>query len=301
MNTSYCTLIFIVLCNFSLTAQEWFEDGAKWHYTHFYFVQPIIDFNVIEVVGDTILQGIECKILTRQKASCDIRPGTEIMYEDAEKIYFWNYEDQEFKLLYDFTKEVGETWQIDMWFEDIIPEEEFVIVRVDSIKMIIYGDQELKTWYITYTNYEVDYLRNDVLVDKIGSINKFFPFEFQLCDAQYDRGLRCFQNSEMGLIHFTDEDCEEIIITSTEEEILEHSINVYPNPTNDIFSIENRSNLIDVKSVTVFSTNGQVLERIDVQQSKNQNIALYDYSSGVYFLQIELENEQIIRRKIIKK
>ena len=298
---SIITIILLCLNN-SLISQNWFEVGSKWHYTHVYFFQSLVDYNLIEVVKDTIIADVECKMITREKISCDLRPFVEYMYEDSGQIFYWAEEEETFKLLYDFSKEVGETWKIDLWYDGYFPPDtDSIIARVDSIKFIPYNGQDLKTMYITYINYEVDYLKNDVLIDKIGSTRKFFPFEAQLCDAEYDINLRCYEDDNLGLINFTTLACDTSYIVLSAEDLNSNiDISISPNPTKGRIFVDNHQESVNIKSVTIFNFQGSILNHHPNISGKHFEIPFTEYLQGIYILQFELDNGQFFSKKIIK-
>ena len=72
-------------------------------------------------------------------------------------------------------------------------------------------------------------------------------------------------------------------------------ITIYPNPSNGIFNIQtsvNFSNII-IKDVT-----GRTIKKLTVSDSNYATINIENQASGIYFLEIQLENE-IITKKII--
>jgi hypothetical protein len=60
------------------------------------------------------------------------------------------------------------------------------------------------------------------------------------------------------------------------------SINVYPNPTQDILTIHSESN---IESVSIYSNTGQKLQEYQVEHHTIQ-LSLESFSSGIYFVKI---------------
>ncbi len=74
------------------------------------------------------------------------------------------------------------------------------------------------------------------------------------------------------------------------------SVSIYPNPTSDIINI--KANNIQLKSVKIFSLQGQLVKTFN--NLEVQNLDVSDLSSGMYFLDLESE-QSVVRRKLIKK
>ena len=78
-------------------------------------------------------------------------------------------------------------------------------------------------------------------------------------------------------------------------------MDVYPNPTNDIFNISFVSEEIQSLSIKVLNIVGKVIFEESLDQfvgEYTKQISLGDYSKGIYFLEIS-DNIGIINKKII--
>jgi hypothetical protein len=74
------------------------------------------------------------------------------------------------------------------------------------------------------------------------------------------------------------------------------SVTIYPNPTQDIFSISANS-IINRSTVTIFNSIGQRLKTFSKDSSF---FDISDLMSGIYYLKIETD-QGTISEKIIKK
>ncbi|RMB63977.1 T9SS C-terminal target domain-containing protein [Dokdonia sinensis] len=79
-----------------------------------------------------------------------------------------------------------------------------------------------------------------------------------------------------------------------------NSISIYPNPVENLFTIDNKSN-IELETLTIFDVNGRIIEtvRMDAKNSRNQ-INIASYASGIYFAKIETSDKATVKR-IVKK
>ena len=75
-------------------------------------------------------------------------------------------------------------------------------------------------------------------------------------------------------------------------------LKIYPNPTNGIFTIENKS----IDSITIFDINGKVVEQINNidKNTTTINIDISKQEKGIYFVKANIASKNIIG-KIIKK
>lgn len=79
-------------------------------------------------------------------------------------------------------------------------------------------------------------------------------------------------------------------------QILEQSIAIYPNPSSGIFEVETSAFFID--EISIFSQEGKIVfaESFHKQQ-KSAAINMTNIDNGIYFLEIKTE-QGIIRKKI---
>ena len=83
----------------------------------------------------------------------------------------------------------------------------------------------------------------------------------------------------------------------TKESFESNGLLVYPNPVNDMFTIQNGNN-IAINGVTISDINGRTVKTINVNTIENQ-INISDLNSGVYFLNIT-SDKGTSTKKIIK-
>ncbi|WP_322550017.1 T9SS type A sorting domain-containing protein [Flavobacterium psychraquaticum] len=76
-----------------------------------------------------------------------------------------------------------------------------------------------------------------------------------------------------------------------------NGLSIYPNPINNMFTIQNENN-IGINSVTIVDINGRTVKNIDVSTIENE-INISDLNSGVYFLNIT-NDKGLATKKIIK-
>jgi len=98
-------LCFLFLkISFAQTLPEFAPIGSKWTYQVYDFSRSYT-FHIFSQKKDTIL-GIECKQLNNYPGD----PDTFYVYRDSLKIYFYHSGFKKWRLLYDFTKNIGESY-----------------------------------------------------------------------------------------------------------------------------------------------------------------------------------------------
>lgn len=96
-------------------AQTWAPIGAKWTYTQHTIQRNYTTFKTYDSVGDTVISGQPCKILTIVE---NMGPGfadtsQRYTYSENNRVYF--YKDPSWCLLYDFNVRQGDTFLLDCW------------------------------------------------------------------------------------------------------------------------------------------------------------------------------------------
>lgn len=105
-------------------------------------------------------------------------------------------------------------------------------------------------------------------------------------------------NSNENVIIYTGENCDVLTeVPPLSVDNLEFvSLKIYPNPTQDVFSISADSSVI-INSMTIFNSIGQRLKSFEVE---NSFFDISDFKSGIYYLKIETDQSSVTER-IIKK
>jgi hypothetical protein len=79
------------------------------------------------------------------------------------------------------------------------------------------------------------------------------------------------------------------------------NIIVYPNPTIDKITIENKSNTIKDCTVSIKDIQGQEVLRESATLSKAFTIDVSKLNSGVYFITLQNEKENYVSKIVIQK
>ena len=87
-------------------------------------------------------------------------------------------------------------------------------------------------------------------------------------------------------------------VLSTENNILNKSFSVYPNPSNNIINISNTN--INVKNVKLIDVTGKaVYNKSNTQSINTQSINVSNFAKGLYILKIESKEANVFSKKVI--
>jgi hypothetical protein len=222
---------------------DWAPVGAKWWYGLTMFA---IDFSStesyysMEVVEEVEMQGRTCRRLSfghlgQDCFTCSSMPL--YVYSDSGRVYYFNHEEDEFLLLYDMNKGIGESW--DVRFTGLDGETTITLTVIDTMSIVVNGIR-LRQQQVNLDNW---YLLGDVITEGIGGSITFFPICANAsghCESSYP-GLRCYQDSVVGLFP------EGIGLNSCEwttpigiEERDKGDVKVWPNPSSESFRFQVR-------------------------------------------------------------
>lgn len=92
---------------------------------------------------------------------------------------------------------------------------------------------------------------------------------------------------------------EEIVFEADSNDLIKNNVSVYPNPTSGLLNVSLLKNKI--KKVLLTSIEGKVYVFEQFDNSENVVLDLSNYSSGIYLINIETDQGEIINSKVIKK
>ena len=143
------------------------------------------------------------------------------------------------------------------------------------------------------SNYSIKYTTNSGLSwDTVSNQNLYFV-QSNATDFHFtDNSIEVFiGTSDLGLLKLT---IDLSSLNNPENEVVESSVTIYPNPTSSIVNITIKNDEVD--TVSLFSVSGEFIK----QFRGVQNFTINDLSNGIYFLRIKTQSEKFITKKIIK-
>jgi hypothetical protein len=250
-------LAFSILHSSFSIAQEWFPVGAKWTYgwsdrgcfnPNFESFYP----EYYEIEKDTVILGRTCKKMVRQSNHPSVYGRKyNYVFDSADKVYYYppyEYENtrMEWSLLYDFTKQAGDT----IWYENMLIYDSNIgdtikyYVVVDSVYEIILNGDTLSRYFARPTASLFFYWTDFAawwITEIIGGTFSIFPGAHYAGGCTYPEGLRCYEDSVFGYYQnpwFTlDCDTSYGINTPIDNPLSEIAINIFPNPAKNMLNI----------------------------------------------------------------
>ena len=257
--------------------------GAEWYY-NITNGDGSVTYQHLECVADTTIDSKRVKVIVKSNTLYDKDLDTivthEYVYEENGVVYWWNKKLESFTVLYDFSAIEGDEWVISVGTKNItvhVYKTDYQIINGIPYKKLTIGDE--------------NDMFSGVIVSTIGHLTSFFP-EKMIEDSREFRveQLRCYWLNGRLKYKTGNDDCSAIYmkyhnITDTSDDI-----DVYPNPTSDIITI-------DVENpVEYFITNinGQVVKN-GIVSYDSQQVDISNLPNGMYFIKIDNEIIKIIK------
>ena len=225
-------------------------------------------------------------------------PESELaLYRENKKMYF--YEDNIWKLLYDFSAMTGDTvhyflskkinfylrpYGLNLDIDFMIPDTSLSLVvnKVDTV--ITNSGLPIKRFRCTdVTRYMIDH-EMDIIYENIGSINGFFgKIGFWIGPECFigPRGLQCYSESGQTF-SFVDHDCATLVATDDFDS--KENLQIRPNPTNGSLTIVGLQRDTEIK---IFNLCGNLCKTI---KTLNSSISISDLPNGLYFGRLDFGN-----------
>ncbi len=185
--------------------------GAEWYFDVFNPWGTHPEYQRFFVEGDTIIQGHQCSIINQNFVDTG-HEGGEFVYEEDNKVYWFNPTSNAFSILYDFDAEAGESWDYEVG-------ECSHQVTVDSVGSVTWNGHNYRTQWVSY--YEDPWVGSSgkgKIMEGIGYEKGLFPSiavcnGWEVFDASEIEYLRCYVNDGEMLYHEGGYDCDETTIT----------------------------------------------------------------------------------------
>ncbi len=292
----FIPIAFLTILN--LDAQVFAPDDAVWHYNFDPDITLDDGYQKIEVVGDTVINEHNCRILRRtnigynwfDKRYYEFRDENIYIYEEDSIVYYLN--SGRFYKLYDFTANAGDYYESSSYLEHCIS----FYVTVDSVGYIMHNQDRLKKYYFHINNDSEAYY----YLERIGYPYYLLPTKISnSCEVptgfHFQGPLRCYQDSTIGL-YTTAVSSSCSYITNSDETFMTENISLHPNPSHGDLVLALNDDRFYTYEIRDFC--GRL---IDVEAFQIQiNINLAEYPTGLYFITIKSNQKVVGIRKILK-
>ena len=184
--------------------------GAEWYFDVFDPWGTHPEYQRFFVEGDTIIQGHQCSIIDQRFVDTG-HDGGEYVYEEDNKVYWFNPTTNAFTTLYDFDAEAGESWDYEVG--DCTHQ-----VIVDSVGSATWNGHTYRTQWVRYYEENLPIYYSGKIMEGIGYERGLFPSVYvcngwEIFDASEIEYLRCYVNDGEMLYHEGGYDCEQTTVT----------------------------------------------------------------------------------------
>lgn len=308
MKKFFLFLLFIV-CLGNAYAQKWAPIGARWTYSFMEGLGTFIrSYPVLWETKDTVrIQGKLCSI-TCPKSSSGVwltdssdMFRTMITYEDSGKVYWYVPDSAFFTVLYDFTKNVGDSWEIKGMHTRFALNSCPLKVTVMSVGLDTINGIPLKSMVIKDPTGMPVF--GGKIIQGIGHIDLPRPIPARICatpsDVEDYFGLRCIDIPGIGFHDFKREPTCDFVRTSVMELSKNYQYRIVPNPSSGDITISVASMSMKLIQTKVYDLMGRIVYQSPIQFVNNSASLNLDVANGTYLLELQDEGGNVQRERIV--
>ncbi|MES2478930.1 MAG: T9SS type A sorting domain-containing protein [Bacteroidota bacterium] len=315
MKKTSILILFSVLLTMMVSAQRWMPVGTV-------LTQSLIKLSAggspiglkasIITIKDTIR--VKDKLCTYGTIGASVLDTTTtsgfsfITYQEAGVVYWYRPVLKDFTVLFDFTKNVGDSWDIDGLFNAVgggYCSRHIEVAKRDTV--VINGFPLTRLELKTKDTLPPRFLK---VIQSVGGLGEPYPehapcFKGIVDDYTEFMGLRCIDHPDIGFHDFKivptccDCDFEPISIKSFEQS---NDINISPNPSSGNITINVRGLVAFNNSMNakVYDMMGKVVFEKPIHFNNYETIINIPVTTGVYILELQQSHGQIFHKRIVR-
>lgn len=289
--------------------------GAEWHYE---FKEMFAEGYIkMSVEKDTILNGIDCIKMSREKHYVDLQFN--VLYNTwlaPEFLVYMNdscmfYRNGQWHKLFDFSADVGDTVSVSGMPESVCMTNSCRVhitgKGVELINGVLLKYFEMKDiqdsdwgWSGTIVGDEAGVVR---VYERIGPVGSYF-FPEQRCIFDYGEGgvLRCYQDLEIGSLNYSFPYVECDFISHTigmQEPCYGNRIEVFPNPCGGTIYVSVEDAHEGACTLELFDMMGNRMLTM-TSDEKTVEVAMNQFAQGAYLLKVTT-NRNTVYKTFIRK
>lgn len=237
------------------------------------------------MTGDTLIQDKYCRIVEGE-CECSDFGRTNYVHQDGDKISYYDTDSETFRILYDFDLSPGDTMR---YFDANYGDTRYVL---DSISLFMASGSQLRLQHFHKLDGSLDH--GEKVYELIGSDMCLYPMS-AVCDPQTG-GLRCYEDTIVGLQKFIEIDIPCDYITSATEDINKNSMRVFPNPSDGYFIVEAPQRIANLELINIqtgYIVNHSVPMRFSFQLDSQH------FPAGAYVLRVRMEDGSVQLCKVV--
>ncbi len=286
---------------------EWAPIGATWTYFSPFF-RGGGSLLTLTSLKDTLIERKICRYISTPNQSVEI-----ILYEQNDTVF--TYQDNQFRILYDFTAQPGDTVEVYAPGEGC--ENDSYPIRIDSIDNIQWGDAMYRVQWISNIferGCNVSF-GGPFVVEKVGSLVYLLPQSI-IADPPPSLGLLQYSDSSLQICNdpnllgcippesFTNlcmfrDNCDSILIIVSNNNNIEgfSEIEIFPTPAQDHIILQSTAGKFLFGKVAMYDLTGKIVTFIKPNKVREAIIDVSHLKNGIYFLQVEIDGK-LYREKV---
>ncbi|OAV43774.1 T9SS type A sorting domain-containing protein [Lewinella sp. 4G2] len=302
---NYLPLLLLLLTS-PITAQSesWTHLQNQYFYSFDGGGQSFEPFS-LTVDRDTMINDTACVVMVPSEANYEFLADI-IIYAEGDIVY--RYADGQFWKLYDFSLDVGDTYDV------YVPEETaltgfptFISVRVDSVELRapIRKDSVRAQYLNTFAGNTTIFRWYGWSVEFLGNIETYFvPFSEVSCDNGCPNGQVCYNMPQVGAAQGDHGSPCDTLGASVNYQNVSSEMKVSPNPigSNRRVTVTLTSNLATRPNarLSVIDGSGRVVQAYEpVIGDKELTLNLSGLAQGIYYLEWSTSSERGVRRIVV--
>lgn len=297
-------LFFILLCSLLQKvsfAQRWLPPGTELTYSEVEFVGGFpkgFKPSSIYMVDTVTVKGKLCTYGAKTPAG----PNTGFFqtYEEAGVIYWYRAALDSFTVLFDFNKNIGETWTIEGLVGGAASPCNREVKILDKKLMTINGFN-LRAITVQFSTGSNPFY--NTVVEGIGGLNTPYPdlnpcMLFAHVDGEYGYSdLRCINHPDIGFYDFKKAPSCDYSVTSIVENSKTNEVGIAPNPFLNQITLSLKSE--ESAEIFIYDIFGRIMLSKILLKGENF-IRTENWAEGVYFYKLLKEDGEIYQGKIVK-
>ncbi|MFK7772518.1 MAG: T9SS type A sorting domain-containing protein [Saprospiraceae bacterium] len=287
MKTYHLSFLFLIILNqnsFSQLSEVFPTENASWSIDYLCYnggpSNIVYGTRIVTIGGDTMINNEEYTLYYYH----DFDYPTLVKIVD-QKVYFKethpNFDTTTY-LGFDFGLEVGETFVY-----PVFPWADPDSMTVEAIDTVQFLDGIKRKRLKLNKTFENICGEAEFWVEGIGAMPN--PFYFYNCFECSVSSFSFYQNGELVWYE---------LILNDEDIIQEFEINIFPNPISNYIKII--SNEIKIDELTIIDLTGREVYHQIVNENNFEIPFSQNFSKGIYFLHLKLDNQSTVIRKLIK-
>lgn len=285
-------LFLFLFCSINISAQKWCSPGAEWIYKAWGLIGEGV--RIVTYEKDSLILNHTCQILkVKNIASWGSNKIEKIWtYSTIDTVFIYQSQFQEFKPLYMFNVEVGDTIEFGT---NITWSCSFTKVVTAKGNLILNGDT-LRYYDVMLMDYNDEYINPIFLkiVERFGALGAFMNPLYNCFTDPVFYDLACYHDDIFGDKSFYNKElCE---VSSSINILKDYNFEIYPNPATKEISLVNagdeKVNMIEISDIKG--------SKLISKRSYDNTINVADLSPGIYIIKIGTVDEKVGYKKFIK-